>query len=211
MRPIEKRALPVFGITGGVGAGKSTVLAYMEEAYGAFVLQADEAGHKVMEPGGSCYAPMVEHFGSGILDEAGQIDRARVAAIVFSDERELAWQTALIHPAVKAFIREQIAAAEAERTSPFILVEAALLLEDHYEELCEEFWYLYASEEVRRERLKAARGYTDERIDGILRSQQPEKVFRVSCQRVIDNSKTPAETFLQIDAILKEKEFEKIS
>lgn len=213
MKPISENSPEVIGITGGVGAGKSMVLSYMEETYGALVIQADRVGHLVMEPDGSCFLPMVEHFGTEILDAEGRIDRAKVAAVVFSDEEELRWQTALIHPAVKAWIRERIEEERGERKEeqhPFVLVEAALLIEDHYEEICGEFWYLHAEEAVRRERLKASRGYSDTHIDRVMEKQQSEEVFRAACRFCIDNSGNPEETYQQIDTILREKEYQKI-
>lgn len=58
-----RKQMKIIGITGGVGAGKSTVLAFLRERYGAFVIQADEVGHLVMEPGMECYEPVVQLFG----------------------------------------------------------------------------------------------------------------------------------------------------
>ena len=70
----------------------------------------------------------------------------------------------------------------------YFFVESALLYEDHYETVCDEFWYVYAPESVRRQRLKASRGYSDEKIDSILKSQLSDKSFRSICTQVIDNS-----------------------
>ena len=59
--------MKTIGITGGVGAGKSTVLAYLEEKYNAFVIQADEVGHIVMAPGQECYQPVIDLFGKDVI------------------------------------------------------------------------------------------------------------------------------------------------
>ena len=81
----------------------------------------------------------------------------------------------ITHPLVKKKIMEQIACLKAEDTYEYCFVEAALLIEDHYQTVCDEFWYIYVPETLRRERLKASRGYTDEKIDSILKSQRPKK------------------------------------
>ena len=60
--------MKTIGITGGVGAGKSTVLAYLEEKYNAFVIQADEVGHIVMAPGQECYQPVIDLFGKDVIN-----------------------------------------------------------------------------------------------------------------------------------------------
>ena len=82
-------------------------------------------------------------------------------------------------------------------------LEAALLIEDHYDEICDEIWYIYTSEEVRRKRLKESRGYTDEYITNIIRKQLSEEVFREKCHVVIDNSRSVEETREQIDKRMK--------
>ena len=71
------------GITGGVGAGKSTVLAFLEKKYDAYVIQADEVGHLVMEPGEECYEPVIRLFGKDVIKNDKTIDRKRVSDVVF--------------------------------------------------------------------------------------------------------------------------------
>ena len=61
-----RKQMKIIGITGGVGAGKSTVLAFLRERYGAFVIQADEVGHLVMEPGMECYESVIQLFGKEV-------------------------------------------------------------------------------------------------------------------------------------------------
>ena len=78
----------VVGVTGGVGAGKSTVLAYMEKEYHAEVIQADQVGHEVMEPGRRAYEEILNVFGSEILAENGRIDRKALGDVVFASEEK---------------------------------------------------------------------------------------------------------------------------
>ena len=138
--------MKVFGITGGVGAGKSEVLTYLGQNYDATVIQADEAGYLVMLPGGECYGEIVKLFGRQITTETGELDRKRIAEIVFQDEEKLKALNAIVHPAVKRYIKKAIAAAEKAGTE-YVFVEAALLIEEKYDEICDELWYIYADEE----------------------------------------------------------------
>lgn len=178
--------MKIIGITGGVGAGKSTVLRELQSRYHAAICEADEVARNLEEPGEKCYEEIVRVFGAEILKEDRSIDRAKLAAIVFGNARKRKQLNGIVHPAVKREIIRRIQ-KEQERGSSLFVIEAALLLEEHYETICDEIWYIYTEESVRRKRLKASRGYSDEKIDAILRSQQTEETFRALCQRVIHN------------------------
>ena len=193
----------VIGITGGVGAGKSAVLKYLKAIPGVRVLEADQVGHLLMEPGMECFQRIREHFGERVIAEDGSLDRAAVAHIIFSDKKELEWQNALMHPAIKEWIRQELELERQQGACKLFVVEAALLIEDHYEDLCEAFWYLYTRPELRRERLKESRGYSDEKIDSIFARQRTDAEFRSHCREVIDNNGTKEELYGQIDLLLQ--------
>lgn len=190
----------VIGITGGVGAGKSQVLTLLKEYFGAEIILADVVGRELMEPDGACFSAVVELFGQEVVKSDGTLDRQKIAGIIFQDKDMLEKQNAIIHPAVKAEIVRRCERSQAE----WIAVEAALLLEARYEDICGEVWYIYADEETRRRRLRESRGYSDERIDAVMGNQLSEAEFRAGCQRVIDNSKSIAWTKEQISCALME-------
>ena len=100
MQKAGYKYMKVLGITGQVGAGKSTILAYLEEKYKAKVIQADQVGHLVMEPDTSCYKQICSLFGEQILAADQKIDRKKLGAIVFADQEKLAMLNAIVHPAV---------------------------------------------------------------------------------------------------------------
>ena len=199
--------MKVFGITGGVGAGKSEVLTYLGQNYDATVIQADEAGYLVMLPGGECYGEIVKLFGRQITTETGELDRKRIAEIVFQDEEKLKALNAIVHPAVKRYIKKAIAAAEKAGTE-YVFVEAALLIEEKYDEICDELWYINTSRENRRARLKESRGYSDAKVDQIFASQLSEEEYERHCKVVIDNNGLPEQTFAQIDEALRREAYE---
>lgn len=194
--------MKIIGITGGVGSGKSSVLSYLAEQYNAYICQADHVAWELQMPGEVCYRQIVNAFGKGILHPDGTIDRQELGRIVFADKKRLLELNGIMHPAVKDRIRMLIEKQKKIETSIFVL-EAALLLEEHYDEICDEMWYIHTSEPVRRDRLKQSRQYTDERIDQILSSQMKEEVFEERCDRIIENSGSFEETIRQIKEIME--------
>ena len=129
----------------------------------------------------------------------GLIDKGLMADRIFADPSLLEQVNGIIHPAVKEFLLERLARARAEGQADFFFVEAALLIEGGYLALVDEMWYIYADEAVRRQRLSASRGYSEEKIARIMSSQLGEARFRESCDFVIDNSGELAESYRQID------------
>lgn len=190
--------MKIIGITGGVGAGKSEVLSYLEKKHHARVILADQVANKIKEPGQPCYEPIVALLGPTVVQEDGWIDRKRMGQLIFSNEELLRKTNEIIHPGVKHFIINEIEKAKEEGVSIFV-IEAALLLEDNYDAICDELWYIYTREEVRRARLKKSRGYSDTYIDQIMAKQLSDEKFRQGCDVVIDNSDTFDHTANQID------------
>ncbi|MCR5676105.1 MAG: dephospho-CoA kinase [Lachnospiraceae bacterium] len=193
----------IIGITGGVGAGKTECLRYIEESVHCLVIYADPEAAKLRRRGEACYEPLVELLGSGVLDADGEIDSGRMAERIFADESLLAAVNGIIHPAVNDRIRAMIDRERRERNFDFVFVEAALLIENGYEAFVDEMWYIYADASVRRSRLKATRGYSDEKIDEIFAGQLSDEEFRAHCPVVIDNSGDMTETKKQIDLALR--------
>lgn len=191
------------GLTGGVGAGKSLIINYLKDKYGAKVILADEVAHKLEEPSQPCYNRLVEVFGSGILDSRGYIDKKAFAKLIFSDNKNLEKVNGIIHPAVKAYILDEIEASKTAGVKLFFL-EAALLIEEGYGDILDDIWYIYASEETRRERLKSSRGYDDLKIDSIFAGQLSDKQFREACKIIIDNDQDFSFTSKYIDGVIGE-------
>lgn len=199
------------GITGGVGAGKSAILSYLAEKPNTRVMLADEIAHDLMEPGTDCYNQIVEEFqGLDILmqtdgNEPAPFDRIKLAQIIFSDASRREQMNEIVHPAVKEYVRQQYALELEKNELECLVLEAALLIEEEYDEICDELWYIYTSEENRRRRLKESRGYSDEKIDYIFMSQLSEEEFRASTQVTIDNNGDLEDTMKQIEKALRRK------
>lgn len=192
------------GITGGVGAGKSEILSYLAKRPQTRVMLADEIAHELMEPGTECYARIIAAFsGEDILEPDGKFDRAKLATVIFQDAGKRQRMNDIVHPAVKEYVKRQ-AKEEAKRGEIRLLVlEAALLIEEHYDEICDELWYIYTREEIREERLMKSRGYSSEKVRQIFASQLKDEVYRVHCRVIIDNNGAVDDAYRQIDAALK--------
>ncbi|MCP5032090.1 MAG: dephospho-CoA kinase [Actinomycetia bacterium] len=115
----------VVGLTGGIGAGKSTAAAMLAEL-GAVIIDCDQLGRDVAAVGGSAYQPIIDRFGTALVGEGGAIDRAALGAIVFADAAELAALNAITHPAIDAEIAKDIAAAPSDAT---VILDMAVLAE----------------------------------------------------------------------------------
>jgi len=194
--------MKTIGITGGIGAGKTQILEYIKEKYDCEMILADKLAYELECPGHECYDHIVDLLGEQILREDGFIDKNKMASAIFADETIVEKVNSIIHPAVKKEILFRIDKCRAEGKKKLFFVEAALLIEEGYDLILDELWYIYASEDVRRSRLKQSRGYSDEKIDSILSKQLRDEEFRSHCRITIDNSGDLTDTYKQIDDAL---------
>ena len=202
----EECTMKFIGITGGVGAGKSAIITYLAEHYNVKVMLADKIAADMMEPGGICYEPLKEIFLQDMVFlEDGHIDRPAMAAILFADEGKRLAVNQLVHPAVKAYVIDQFELEKKKGELDFLILEAALLIEEHYDEICDELWYIYTSSEIRRERLMLNRGYSSQRVDSMFATQLSEEEYRRHCAVIIDNNGTTEETIAQVRKVLESK------
>ena len=189
----------IIGITGGVGAGKSAVLGYIEDNYNAKVIYSDTVANDIKKKGYPAYDELLELLGEGILDDTGEIDKKKMATAIFGNEKLLSSVNNILHPAVNTFIINIIDSEREKGELDFVFVEAALLIENGYKNFVDELWYVYADEATRRNRLKESRGYTDDKIDKIFGSQLDDETFRANADFVIDNSGALEDATMQID------------
>jgi dephospho-CoA kinase len=200
---IGGRRMKVIGITGGIGSGKTLVAKLLEEKYGAYLLNSDRIAKEQMEVGGASYQGVVDYFGKEILSEDGSIDRSKLAQIVFQDKEKRLKINDLTHPNVLAAITNEINIMREAGSIPYLVIETALMIEAGYDYICDEVWYVYTPEEVRRERLKKERNYSDEKIDSIFESQSKTEEFRRKYTNVIENIGDLEYLEQQVEKLLK--------
>lgn len=194
----------IIGITGGVGAGKSEVLKYVEKKYNCRVVYSDQVANDIKKKGYPAYDELVRLLGKGVLGEDGEIDKKRMASAIFNNKDVLESVNNILHPAVNTFIINIIDEERGKGKLDFVFVEAALLIENGYKSIVDELWYVYADEDTRRRRLRDSRGYLDGKITDIFKSQLDDKTFRENADFVIDNSSSLDEMETQIDIKLGE-------
>ena len=185
-RPATVAAVFVVGLTGGIGAGKSTVSA-MLAARGAVIIDADLIARQVVEPGGRAYDAVVERFGPEIVLPDGTIDRPALAAIVFADDAARNDLNHLTHPAVGAVMFEQLAAHAA--TDRVVVLDIPLLTEasrDRYP--MTGVLVVDTPEDVAVARLTGQRGMTEADARARIRAQITRDERRRIADVVIDNS-----------------------
>ena len=204
--PLKKEStIPVLGITGGVGSGKSEVMNMLHDEFGGALILADLVGHDLMQPGEISYEQILARFGRQILDEKGNIDRKSLGAVVFADPEALKDLNQITHPNIHAEIVRRIEAFRQEGQVPFIALEAALLIEGGYEDILDQLWYVHVSEENRIKRLMEGRGYTREKSLSIMRQQLSEEEFFRHADVIIDNNGSLDETRESVKDALYDK------
>lgn len=195
--------MKIIGITGGIGAGKSAILSLLKEELKCFIILSDEAAHEVKKSGTECFNDLVKLLGKDIIGDDGEINKKLMAEKIFSDKSLLDLTNAIIHPAVKEYILDKIKECDDTNEFDYFFIEAALLIECGYNSIVDEMWYIYASPEVRRKRLKESRGYDDNKIDSIMASQLDDEEFKANSDFIIDNSNSIESSLIQIRQRIK--------
>jgi dephospho-CoA kinase len=185
------------GLTGGIGSGKSTVAAMLEEL-GATVIHADAVGHEVYLPQTTGWHRVIEAFGRDILRPDDTIDRQKLGAIVFRDPEALKRLNAIVHPLIYAEVQRRICALQAACLLQPIVVEAAILIEANWLPLADQVWLVVAGKQAVVERLGNQRGLSPDdvsrRIDAQLSDAERSKVADV----VIENRGSIEELRMQV-------------
>lgn len=194
MKTAEKK---IIGITGGVGAGKSSVLEILKTSFKARVILADLVAHKLMEPGSEGLKRVTEALGCSFLNADGSVNRPALAEIIFGDPKALETMNGIIHPLVWEQIKKEAAGAPEK----LIIIEAAVF-DTAPVDFFDEMWYVYTTKENRIMRLMESRGYTREKCESIIEKQDSEETYRKRCGRVIDNNGSTLETEKQLKEIL---------
>ena len=179
----------VVAITGGIGSGKTTV-ANQFAALGIEVVDADLIAREVVEPGTPALAAIASHFGPGILDEQGRLDRRALREWIFSDPAAKSWLNALLHPIIRSEMLRQCAAAN----SPYCLLVVPLLVENRLTELADRVLVIDVDEATQIERTCRRDGVNREQAQAILASQASRSERLAMADDVLDNQSGTTET-----------------
>jgi dephospho-CoA kinase len=188
------------GLTGGLACGKTFVGEALGEL-GCHVLQADRLGHEVLLPGGAAYAAVVREFGSGVLDEAGEIDRRALAAQVFGKPERLALLNSFVHPPVMRLEEEWLARVAAGDPRGIAVVEAAILIETGSYKRFDKLIVAACGVEQQVQRSIKRDGASREEVLARLSRQMPLAEKLKFADFIIDTSGSKEETVRQTRAV----------
>jgi dephospho-CoA kinase len=162
---------PVVGLTGGIASGKTTV-SEMFADLGIPIIDADDLAREVVEPGTPGLQQIVEEFGKDVLDEAGRLDRKKVGDLVFGDEEARETLNAILHPRIGAAGAERVAKYD-DDSAPYVVYEAALLVETGAHKAFPVLVVVSAEESVQRLRLIARDGFSVSEANARIEAQLP--------------------------------------
>jgi dephospho-CoA kinase len=169
----------LIGLTGPIGCGKSTV-AWMLAEVGGTIVDADELTRRVTERGSPALPEIRARFGDVVFSSTGDIDRAALARLVFSDAQALSDLERIVHPRVRPLVEERLAAVAADG-APFIVVEAIKLVEGGLSDRCDEVWLVECTPVTQRSRL-AERGSSEQDMDQRIAAQGADLLTRLERQ-----------------------------
>jgi dephospho-CoA kinase len=190
----------IIGLTGNIASGKSVVRKMLEHL-GAYGIDADALGHRAIAKDAPGYKPVVETFGKWILGPDGQVDRSKLARIVFSDADALAQLEAIVHP----LVREAVSLMVRRSKQSVIVIEAIKLLESPIRHSCDAIWVTYAPPDVQLTRLMQKRGMDEETAHQRIKAQPSQEEKIAAADVLIRNDGSFEETWKQVAAIWQEK------
>ena len=192
------------GLTGGIATGKSTVGAMFIEL-GCRLLDSDEVGHELLQPGQAVHAAVVREFGTRILASDGTIDRSVLGNIVFKEDNHArAKLNELMHPAIVRRQQEWFREAEAQQPDGIAIVDAALMIEVGTYKNYDKVIVVTGSPEIQRERLRTRSALSEEQIESRIRSQMPTEEKIKFADFVIDNSGSIESTRAQVEQVYRQ-------
>ena len=181
----EDRIVLSVGLTGNVGAGKSTVVSLFA-GWGATVIDTDVLAREVVEPGSPVLAQLGELFGAEMITEEGKLDRAAMRSVVFSDPGARDQLEAVLHPAIRARFAELLIEAEA-RGDRIVIGVVPLLYEKSMENDFDTVLLVDAPLDLRIERLVGKRGLSVAEARAVAAAQMPAEEKRARADFIIDN------------------------
>ncbi|MBQ4811881.1 dephospho-CoA kinase [Pseudoalteromonas luteoviolacea] len=178
----------ILGLTGGIGAGKTAATTYFE-SLGIEVVDADIVAREVVQPNTPGLNAITAHFGSAVLNHDGQLNRAKLREVIFSDESQKDWLNKLLHP----LIREQIITQLAEAKSSYSILCAPLLFENGLQSYCQKTLLIDVPESVQIIRTASRDNVSQEQVKNIIAAQMSRKEKSQLADYIVNNDKELAD------------------
>jgi dephospho-CoA kinase len=193
--------IPIIGIVGGIGSGKSLVAAELVKR-GGYLIAGDALGHEALRQP-ALKDKVIERWGRAVLDDRGEIQRRVLGHKVFADRAELRALEDLVFPWIGGRIREEIARARANPAVRLIVLDAAVMMEAGWDKSCDKVLFVDAPPAVRLQRLRDRRGWSEQDLKDRESAQVPLDEKRRRADAIIDNSGEPPEVARQLETLLR--------
>lgn len=193
---------PILGLIGGMGSGKSFIASELAR-HGGRIISGDLAGHEALRQP-DIKAKLVARWGTKILDENGDISRRAVAGVVFNKDEERRALESLVFPFIEQRFREESAKAQRDPAVRFVVLDAAIMLEAGWNNVCDRLVYVDSPRALRLQRLREQRGWKEEEVAAREQAQMPLEEKRRRADAVIENSGTSEEAARQVECLLRE-------
>lgn len=189
----------IIGLTGGIGSGKSTVARHFEQL-GIPVIDADNITRELVRPGQAALGEIAAHFGPGILQSDGSLDRSQLRERIFTNPDERKILEGILHPLALKEVRQRISRLD----TPYCIVSVPLLIESGWSSLVDRILVVDTSRTLQIERTMNRDGISREQVEAIIDSQVNREARLSAANDILDNSSDPASLFEQVE-ILHEK------
>jgi dephospho-CoA kinase len=191
----------IIGLTGGISTGKSTVSKYLAQHHHLAIFDADIYARQAVLPGSSILQQIIDRYGYSILMADGTVDRSQLGEIIFQQTTEKFWLESVVHPYVRACFDRDISQANGST----VVAVIPLLFEAHLQDMVTEVWVVTCDLNQQLDRLQRRNQLTTTQAQVRINSQMPLAEKIKLADAVLDNSRSTAELFTQIDQLLSLK------
>ncbi|TMN37642.1 dephospho-CoA kinase [Pseudoalteromonas sp. S2755] len=189
----------ILGVTGGIGAGKTAITNHLQKK-GIVVVDADIVAREVIALGSTGLQAIADEFGSAILQPDGNLDRAKLRAIIFADAAKKQWLNDLLHPLIRHEILAQLNSAQ----SDYVVLAAPLLFENGLERYCDATLLVDVAVDTQIARTTSRDSVDAAQVSRIIESQLPRSDKQAKADYILDNDRPLLESLQQVDRLHKE-------
>ncbi len=201
MIPNKEKKMKIIGITGGTGAGKSTVCAELKKC-GAEIIDADAISRQVSQKGGVAFDEIIEGFGTGILNESGEIDRKALGKIVFNDTEKLSLLNQITHKHIFAEMERRLKLC----TAKIAVLDVPLLFDNDFPLHCDLTVAVVAEPEIRLKRIMVRDNITYDAAVARMKNQISDGDYARLADICVENNGGADEAALLAKKIIEEAE-----
>ena len=191
--------MKIIGITGSSGSGKSTVCEILNEKYNVKIIDADKIAKELLTSGTEYYNDVISKFGREITDDVGEIDRKKLADLIYNDDKK----REMLNNSTFYYVAKKIKLRAKEENNVDIIIDAPLLFESKLDDICNFTIGVIAKESVQIERIIKRDSISKEQACKRLKAQQTNNFYMSKCTEIIENNNEYIETEKQIEEIAK--------